>query len=73
MAKLSATELLVLRDIRGNGGEEIRTAARRRAAGRLVRAGYARRLKTKYRITAAGTKLLAALELPNPYGDTGAW
>jgi hypothetical protein len=71
--KLSLTQLRVLRDIRGNGGMEIRREIQRRAAGELVLAGYVRRLKAKYAITAAGTKLLAGLEPQNPYGDTGAW
>jgi hypothetical protein len=71
--KLSLTELRVLRDIHGNGGMKIKREIQRRAAGELVLLGYARRLKTKYAITAAGTKLLAGLEPQNPYGDTGAW
>lgn len=70
---VSATALRVLRNINGDGGKEIRTEVQRRAAGQLVLAGYARKLKTKYKITAEGRKVLKAHEPQNPYGDVGAW
>lgn len=70
---LSPTALRVLRNINGDGGKEIRTEVQRRAAGKLVLSGYARKLKTKYKITAAGLKALKAHERPNPYGGVGAW
>jgi len=71
MRMLTATALRVLRDIRSDGGMEIHNEVRRRAAGQLVLAGCARKLKTKYAITAAGSKLLRSLEPPTT--DTRAW
>ena len=46
----------VLRDV--HDGKEPRTESDRRAAGYLVLAGCVRRLRTKHKITAAGSKLL---------------
>lgn len=71
--KLTPAALVVLRMIRGNGGQYLSTSTQKRLADHLSALGYATKLKSGYRITSKGSALLDRTKRQNPYGDVGAW